>query len=382
MVKALGIDPGTASFDVCGIEDGEIFYENVLETPQLVEEPSLLIETVEEAMPVDLIAGPSGYGVEVTYLKNLDFENLREWYLTYILLLKRRDLEDALERGEKGIMVYQAMTETALEMKRRGWPVCYLPGVINLTTVPEHRKANKLDLGTVDKAVLGVLGVHNQAKRLDSDFSETSFIAVEMGAGYNGILGVEGGRIVDGIGGTTGGPAFLSIGGLDAELAQLVGNWEKADIFTGGGISITGQKSFEALRNNIETDENCKVAWEAIFEGIEKDVAAMLRSVSDPKEILISGRLTKMQMVRKELTDRLSGIAPVKTLESLGGTEITVKRGSQGYAMVAEGLAGGVYADLIEWMKIADAEGTALDHLYHPKGKQIKDELSTRVPFK
>lgn len=382
MVKAIGIDPGTASFDVCGIEDGAIFYENILETSQLVKEPKLLIETVEKVMPVDLIAGPSGYGVEVTYLKDLDLENLREWYLTYILLLKEQDLKNALDRGEVGIMVYQAMTETALEMKRRGWPVCYIPGVINLTTVPDHRKANKLDLGTVDKTVLGVLGVHNQAKRLASDFSETSFIVVEMGAGYNGILGVEEGRIVDGIGGTTGGPGFLSMGNMDVELTQIVGDWEKADIFTGGGISIAGQQSFETLKNRIETDENCKVAWEAIFEGIEKSVAAMLRSVSDPREILISGRLTRMKKVKDELTNRLSGIAPVKKLESLRGTNIPVKKASQGYAMVAEGLAGGAYADLIEWMKITDAEGTALDHLYHPRGKQIKDELSNLVPFK
>jgi len=40
---------------------------------------------------------------------------------------------------------------------------------------------------------------------------------------------------------------------------------------------------------------------------------------------------------------------------------------AQGYAVIADGLAGGKFKQLIEWMKINEATGTALDYIYHPK---------------
>ncbi|GAH98933.1 unnamed protein product, partial [marine sediment metagenome] len=124
-----------------------------------------------------------------------------------------------------------------------------------------HRKINKLDMGTVDKMCIGVLGVYDQAKKLNIPYSEVSFILVEMGFGYNAVLGISEGKIVDGIGGTTGGIGFLTAGGMDAELMQLVGNWEKVDIFTGGGISVSGKLSPEELIECSDADKRCEVAW-------------------------------------------------------------------------------------------------------------------------
>lgn len=380
-VRVLGIDPGTRSFDLCGLEDGAVCYEKILDTMDLAKKPKLLIEASEKAMPLDLIAGPSGYGVELTYLKDLDVKILKNWYLTYILLLKEEDMKAALGRGDIGIMVYSAMTETAIDMKRRGWPVCYIPGVIQLRTVPAHRKINKLDIGTVDKMCIGVLGVHDQAKRLNIPFSEVSFILVEMGFGYNAILGVDGGKIVDGIGGTTGGAGFLTIGGMDAELVQLAENWEKADIFTGGGISISGKLSLEELVENADVDENCKVALESMIESVVKGVASTMVSVPQPKEILLSGRLTRIKKVYDKLTQRLAKFAPTRRIGWLEGAR-EVKESAQGYAIVADGLAGGKFAELIEWMDIKKAKGTALDYIYHPKGKSIKQKLEKKIPFR
>lgn len=330
-------------------------------------------------MPLNLIAGPSGYGVELTYLHELELEELEDWYLAYILLLEREDLEAALKRGELGIMVYSAMTQTALEMKRRGWPVCYLPGVIELPTVPEHRKVNRLDLGTVDKLCIAVLGVYDQARRLGLPFSEVSFILVEMGFGYNAVLGVEGGKVVDGIGGTTGGLGFLTAGAMDAELVQLGKSWEKADIFTGGGVSISGRSSPEELVD--QADEASKTAWEAMLEGVVKGVASVLVSVPNPREILLSGRLTRIERVKEELTRRLRRFAPARSIGGLPGAR-RVKESAQGYAVVADGLAGGRFKELVEWMEIPRARGTALDHLYHPKGKAAGERLRQKVPFK
>lgn len=358
-----------------------MFYEESLETSKLAEDPALLVESAEEAMPLDLIAGPSGYGVGLTYLEDLDLETLEDWYLTYILLLKREDLEAALERKDPGIMVYHAMTESALEMKRRNWPVCYLPGVVNLPTVPRWRKFNNLDMGTVDKMCSCMLGVHDQSQRLNVPCSDVSFILVEMGFGYNAVLGVEEGKIVDGLGGTTDGIGFLTSGKMDLELVQLAGQWEKSDVFTGGASTVSGKLSPDEMVAHRDEDEKCRLALKSMLDGIERGVASISVSISDPEEILISGRLTKIGEFREKVTQRLQKYAPVGKIGWLEGVE-RVKESAQGYAMAAEGLAGGNFSGLVDWMEIKNAEGTVLDYLHHPKGKRIRKELQEQIPFK
>ncbi|KXA93144.1 hypothetical protein AKJ64_01310 [candidate division MSBL1 archaeon SCGC-AAA259E17] len=377
-VRVLGIDPGTKSFDICALEGGEVFHESILESSDLAENPDLLVDAIEAVMPLDLIAAPSGYGVEVSYLKDLDLERLEKWYLTYVLLLKKKDLEMAVEEGNPGIMVYSAMTESALEMKRKDLPVCYIPGVVNMSTVPEYRKVNNSDMGTVDKLSCAVFGVFDQANRLEVPFSDVSFILIEMGAGYNAGIGVENGRIIDGVGGTMSGMGFLSSGEVDLEMVQLASMWDKTDVFTGGISSMTGEELVEGF---IEKKEKHEKAWNRMMEDVEKTISSLSISVSNPKEVLISGRLTRFDSVKKELKDRLGRFAPVRKLNSLPKVE-KVKEAAQGYAMVADGLKGGKFSDLIEWMKIREAEGTALDYIQHPTGKEKVEELRKDIPFK
>lgn len=69
MVRVIGIDPGTRSMDVCGLDDGEVYYEKVVDTAVVAQRPEALIEAIEATEPFDLIVGPSGYGVEVTLLR-------------------------------------------------------------------------------------------------------------------------------------------------------------------------------------------------------------------------------------------------------------------------------------------------------------------------
>lgn len=380
-LRVLGIDPGTKSFDLCGLEDGSVFFEEVLSSPELAKDPDLLIESIERAMPLDLITGPSGYGVELTYLEDLDLEILEDWYLTYILLLKREDLESALERGDPGIMVYSAMTQTALKMKRRNWPVVYIPGVINLPTVPEHRKLNNLDMGTVDKLCCCLLGVHDQSRRLEVTYSDVSFILIEIGHGYNATLGVEGGKVVDGLGGTMSRMGFFTSGGMDVELVQIGGKWEKSDVFTGGASAVSGQSSPEGMIRRRRDDNNSAVAWKAMIENVEKSVASMLVSVPRPEEILISGRLTRIDEVEEELTRRLDKFASIRKVGWLEGAE-KVKEAAQGYAIAADGLAGGRFSELVEHMEIRNAKGTSLDHIHHPRGERAKKKMERKVPFR
>jgi len=249
----------------------------------------------------------------------------------------------------------------------------FIPGVIELPTVPSYRKINKLDMGTADKLAVTVLGVHDQARRFGIPYGDVAFILVEVGFGYNAVMGVEGGRVVDGIGGTNfPGIGFLTISAVDGELVQLIGNWERKDTFEGGVVSITGEMDPDKFVRRA--DAKSQIAFDAMLEGIEKAVASMKVSVKNPKEILLSGRWTKVKEIKEELITRLSNHAEVRALGFLDGAART-KETAQGYAMVADGLVGGEFRDLIEWMGIHEARGTALDYIHHPKFKGVPERF-------
>jgi predicted butyrate kinase (DUF1464 family) len=235
-----------------------------------------------------------------------------------------------------------------------------------------------MDMGTADKMCVAVLGVHDQARRLQIPYSDVSFIHVEMGFGYNAVLGVNQGKIIDGIGGTTiNGPGFLTISSMDAELVQIVEKWEKADVFSGGCASICNCFTPEELVERINVDDNCSIAYKAMMEGVLKAVLSMKASVPNPKEILISGRLTKIKKIEEDLINNVD-FAPVMRVEGLSGIR-KVKETAQGYAIIGDGIAGGVFQRLIHWMKIKDAKGTAMDYIFHPKFRGFRDKL---VQFK
>ena len=61
MPRVVGIDPGTLSFDFCGLEDGRPFLASSLPA-HVARDPALVLEQLTAALPLDLIAAPSGYG--------------------------------------------------------------------------------------------------------------------------------------------------------------------------------------------------------------------------------------------------------------------------------------------------------------------------------
>lgn len=359
--------------DICAIEDGEVYYENPLDNVDLVQEPERITDALRETLPVDLISGPSGYGVEPTRIEEIPESIFEEWYYNYILLTTKAEILKGIEEGVFGAILYKNMTDFSVWMRREKFPVIFIPGVIQLPTVPYYRKINKMDMGTADKLAVTVLGVHDQARRFGIPHSEVSFILVEVGFGYNAVMGIEKGRVVDGIGGSMfPGIGYLTISALDGELVQLIGDWERKDTFEGGVITITGEMDPDKFVRR--KDAKSEIAFDAMMEGIEKAVASMKVSVKRPKEILLSGRWTKRKEIKEELITRLSNHADVRALGFLEGAERT-KETAQGYAMVADGLAGGVFKELIEWMKIREAKGTALDYIHHPKFKGVPERF-------
>ncbi|RLG76650.1 MAG: DUF1464 domain-containing protein [Thermoprotei archaeon] len=373
MVKGLGIDPGTMSFDIAVVENDRVVWEKSISTVEVAKNPSVLVKGVEEAGKVDVIAGPSGYGTPVVW--NEDIIDPRVFATKILLLTDEEDIRRGVERGEFGMGVYDALTKVVVELWRRKLPVCYIPSVILLPTVPSYRKINKLDMGTADKMAIAVLAVYDQASRLGLNYGETSFILVEMGFGYNAVMAVNKGKIIDGLGGTLVPTGFLTVGPLDAELAVAGKMWERSDVFYGGVSTICRTLNVEeAVRKYVEEIEPFKSAFESMFESLEKSVRSLLVSLPNPKEIIISGRLTRMRDIRKEIERRLGKIAPVVKIKGLKGAKIS-KEAAQGYAIVAEGLGGGYFRKLIEHMEILKAKGTVMSWVHHPRLMKAKEEL-------
>jgi predicted butyrate kinase (DUF1464 family) len=338
MPRVVGIDPGSVSLDLCGLDDGAAFLEWSCPTAELAEGPGPVIEVLHGASPLDLIAGPSGYGLPL-----VPIEALGERELALMLL------PPPGSGGIEGLgSVLRALRDARL-------PVVFTPGAIHLPTVPRHRKLNRVDLGTADKVCVAALAIEDQAHRLGLAYGQTAFVLVELGGAFTAVLSVDGGRIVSGQGGSSGPLGFRSAGALDGEAAFLLGRVGKATVFSGGVASVAP----EALA--ARADEAAATARAALAEGVAKAVAAELTIVPWAREILLSGRLAALPGFREPVAAALAGLGrPLHELASPG----TAKPAARGAALVADGLAGGRHAGLVEAMRLREARGTILDHLH------------------
>ena len=188
MTRVVGIDPGTLSIDVCGIVDGQVYLDRSWPTADAVSDPLGFIELLTSSGSPDLVVGPSGYGLPLRWAAEASENDLRLAFLA-----------PADEAGGIG-----GLRGLARKLGESGLPVVYVPGVIHLDTVPDHRKLNRVDLGTVDKLCAAVLGIHDQCKRRDCSPSEASFILIELGGAFTAAVAIERGQVVDGVGGTSG----------------------------------------------------------------------------------------------------------------------------------------------------------------------------------
>jgi predicted butyrate kinase (DUF1464 family) len=358
MSRVVGIDPGTLSFDLCGLDQGQLFLDRTIATMDVSSRPKTLIDALIEAGPLDLVIAPSGYGLPWVGLEDFGEEE-------YFLLA----LADEREQGRSsGIGGLRALVTG---LKEAGLPLMFMPGVIHLATVPIFRKANKIDMGTADKLCCAVLGVFDQARHFGIDYDETSFIYVELGGAFTAILAVQHGQVVDGLGGSSGAPGYTALGAMDGELAYLLGQFPKSELFS-GGLSFMARRAGLSLTEAVagwDQDPALALAWEAFLEGISKAVAAEMTVVPEPREILLSGRLTRMAAIRQVVQKRLSRLAPVR---QIGGLARTAKEAAQGAALIAEGLTGGQYEPLLKAMRLREAGGTVLDYIYVAGSEALK----------
>jgi predicted butyrate kinase (DUF1464 family) len=350
MPRVIGADPGTLSLDLCGLEDGRVFLEASISAETAARDPSALVDRLAAALPLDLIAAPSGYGLPLIPVAELD-----DSALDLLLLMREED------RG-KPEMVGGLRAMLGL-MRERRLPAMVLPGVIHLPTVPAHRKVNRIDMGTADKLCVAALGIWDQAGRLGLPAAGTSFILIELGGAFTAALAVNRGRIVDGIGGTSGGLGYRALGTLDGEVAYSLGQVRKSALFSGGAAFIAGDPELaaEVLMARAALDPRATTAWAAFMESIQKMVASLRVSLPEPRELLLSGRLSRVPAIAEALGARLPSGIPVRPVGSIASA---CKEAAQGAALIADGLAGGRYRDIVEAMELRGARGTLLDHLY------------------
>jgi predicted butyrate kinase (DUF1464 family) len=333
MTRVVGIDPGTQSIDLCGIVDGQLYLDQSWPTAEAVSDPKAFIQLLTASGLPDLVVGPSGYGLPLKSAREVSETDLRLAFLA-----------PPNESGGIG-----GLRKLARMLGDSGLPVIYVPGVIHLDTVPEHRKLNRVDLGTADKLCAVALGIHEQCRRRDRDPEKSSFILLELGGAFTAGVAVERGQIVDGIGGTSGPIGWHAAGALDGEVAYLAGQINKSALFQGG---ITTLLEGAPQRHAI--------AAEAYIEGAVKTVRQLRCSATSADEILISGRHASDPQILDRMTAELADIGPVRQLT---GSAIHAKQGAEGAALLADGLIGGVNQALVNRLRIREARGTVLDNL-------------------
>jgi predicted butyrate kinase (DUF1464 family) len=331
MPRVVGIDPGTISIDVCGLDEGRLVLDRSWPTADALADPDGFIGYLRSAGEPALVAGPSGYGLP---LVSVDRATEEDWRLAFLA-----------PPGEEGGI--GGLRRLARSIAGAGLRMIFLPGVVHLDTVPRHRKLNRVDLGTADKLCATALAMADQAERRGIAMGETSLVLLELGGAFTAAVAVERGRIVDGIGGTSGPLGWRGSGALDGEVAFLAGSIGKDLLFRGGLESIVAADP-----------ELHPVALGAVIEGAVKAVHALQASAPSAREVVLSGR--HAAEARAALGRQLAGLE----LIPLAGFARTAKQGAQGAALLADGLTDGRHRELVETLRLRHAQGSVLDHLF------------------
>src|SRR5437899_4382778 len=313
MPRVVGIDPGTVSIDLCGLDDGRVFLDHSWPTAEALADPARFIARLEAAAPLDLVAGPSGYGLPLTRARDASEEDLRLAFL-------------AAPGETGGVGGLRALVRA---LARSSLPVVLTPGVLHLPTVPASRKVNRVDMGTADKVCAAALAIAEHARQFGRPLTEVSLVVVELGGAFTAAVAVAGGRIVDGVGGTSGPLGFRAAGALDGEVAYLAGAVPKQLLFGGGAAAIAGWDEDAASPERLAHPATAReqLARDAFVEGAAKTAIALAASLPSPKEFVLSGRLAQVEPVREAIRQRLGGYAPMRMLD---GFAHVAKHGPQG----------------------------------------------------
>jgi predicted butyrate kinase (DUF1464 family) len=322
------MDPGTSSLDLLLLEDGHVVYQRRFVPAELRDAPKALAQTLAGWAPLDLVAGPSGYGLPLVRGEEMNED-----------LLDRMSLVRPDERGaDVGVIGFRSWVRALLET---GLPSVFLPGGYHLPSIPPHRKVGAIDLGTADKVAVAALALWLDARETGS-YADSTFAIVEIGTAFTAVLVVSRGQIVDTSAGTRGPMGLRSGGAWDGELAYWRGPLSKRDLFR-GGLEDLGPSGPEAFR-----------------ESLTRHVAG-LQAITPFERIYVSGAGLDRPEIARLVWSALGPLGRVTPLPALPGA--WVKHAAQGSALLADALAGGTAAPLAEAIGLREANGTILDAL-------------------
>lgn len=302
-MSVLGVDPGTSRWAFVYLEGGEIAREESFASREIIDNPEIPLELAGRAQ---LTVAPSGYGAvlkRVSELTERDFDEI---------LLKRR--------GEAPSV---GLEEVLKRFKESSLNAYVLPGVKLLPTVLEEKKHNKIDMGTPDKLCAAVAGIVDQARRLELRYDQTDFVLAEIGYGFDAFLAVKGGQIVDGIGGTMSSSTWK---GEDGELLYLEGRMGKTGLRKG------------------------PLNAEEVQKGALKDLNGL--GAQGFEEILVSG--SQAGQALDFLKSNFNNVRELATCES--------SNAAYGAAVLADGLNGGGFKELLGLLKLREARGSNLSY--------------------
>ncbi|MGC8563999.1 MAG: DUF1464 family protein [Fervidicoccaceae archaeon] len=356
MVRSLGIDPGTKSFDLVIVEDGEVVWEDSIATEKVAENPEKLTEElIRFEKEVDIIVGPSGYGAP--YICNEDIIDPK-LFASEILLLTSANLLRKKEE-DLGFAVYRAIYKLVGQLWKKKLNVCYIPSVKQLGTVDLSFKINKIDLGTADKLASTFLGAYILKNSTENIKSKKDFLLLELGFGYNALIHVKDGVIYGGLGGTSLGPGFITPGPIDLELV-VAGKWKRNSVWSGGiNVACNGESMSEVFTK--EENRICASYVKTMISSIRSGLTYL--EASNDETIIVSGRWADIDVVKT--IEEILGVPIFVSRPKLKGATFS-KEAAQGMAMLGDAMLRGRFSSLFGEMRLNEAKGTVMDHIYIP----------------
>ena len=337
-----GIDPGSSEWRISFLENGK----HVCSDSEVCSSPQAPVHLLERnsarLLECQLIAAPSGFGLPLTRVEELNEQKLFEVTLQPPSAPSLLGLRKALNW-----------------IREQNLPAVILPGVKHLPTVPAHRKLGRIDIGTADKVAATAFALAKLWER--NGVLDHSFLLAEVGSHYTAFVVVEEGEIVDGVGGANVQFGWQAAGCLDSELAVLV-KPKKRDLLRLGAV---------AYGANWHSPHS---ATEAFLEGIIRTAAGLL-AVHDTIDLIIcSGLLGRRPEVLTALTTAAAPYgASVTTPPS---PPPSASEASLGAAILADGLCNGVHAPVVETLRIAEARGSVFDYFPHWVLERIRLNIS------
>lgn len=323
---SLGIDYGTKSWKVALLQEEKV--EDLREFEDSLQVLSYLDEVVAKYPSLPIVL-PSGFGIPLKKVQEIQEQDI---------------FEMTLKKGEPRELGLGKFLEI---LKTRNIRAYCIPAVKLLPSIPIYRKINKIDLGTSDKLcsiafiekTLLEKASWKGSSSQNVDFQGMDFLMLEVGYAFTCLLVVKDGQIIDALGGTAGCMGPKSRGSIDGELAYLYNFDTKAQIYSGGFLDL--EEKFPGYGEK------------AFWESLEKELLAFMHFYHMDL-ILLTGR--NKIWIQEKLADRYSTQILQNDKE---GFESAI-----GAAIIANGIEGGIFENIVTHLGIKEAHEHVLDWLY------------------